>query len=47
MYNVINSLRRWHMRNVAITELGRMSDHLLDDIGIARGEIPGVVRDLK
>ncbi len=47
MYNFINSLRRWHTRNVAITELGRMSDHLLDDIGIARGDIPRAVRDLK
>ena len=47
MYNIIDALRRWHKRNVATAELGRMSDRMLADIGIVRGDIPGVVRGLK
>ena len=47
MVNIIDTLRRWHNRNVAITALGRMDDRLLADIGLARGDIPRAVRDLK
>ena len=47
MYNFIDSLRRWHKTNVAIAVLGRMDDRLLADIGLTRGDIPGVARDLK
>ena len=37
---------RWNKRRTAISELSRLSDHLLRDIGVARGEIPHVVNSM-
>ena len=37
------ALRRWHTRNVTIRELTALSDWQLRDLGITRGEIPGLV----
>lgn len=34
---------RWNKRRQAISELSGLSDHLLRDIGVSRGEIPYVV----
>ena len=34
---------KWHKRNKAIRELSALSDRLLKDIGISRGEIRAVV----
>ncbi len=39
-------LRRWHTRNVTIRELTALSDWQLRDLGITRGEIPGLVDGL-
>ncbi len=47
MINIIDTLRRWHNRNVAITALGRMNDRMLADIGLVRGDIARAVRGLK
>ena len=37
---------RWHRRRRAVDELSGLSDHMLRDIGIARGEIRDVVDGL-
>lgn len=42
---VLRAIRRWQ-RNRAITELSRLDDRQLEDIGIARNEIPRVVEGL-
>ena len=34
---------RWNKRRKAISELSRLSDYMLRDIGLSRGEIPHVV----
>jgi uncharacterized protein YjiS (DUF1127 family) len=33
----------WRARQIAMEELSALDDHMLADIGICRGEIPGVV----
>lgn len=33
----------WRCRQLALAELSRLDDHMLADIGITRGEIPGIV----
>ena len=40
------AVRRLHQRRQAISELGRMSDRRLADLGIPRGQIPEVVDGL-
>ena len=42
---VLRAIRRWQ-RNRAITELSRLDDRQLEDIGIARNEIPRVEEGL-
>jgi uncharacterized protein YjiS (DUF1127 family) len=37
------ALQRWHTRNVTIRELSALSNWQLQDLGITRGEIPGLV----
>ncbi len=41
--NFAGAITKWHKRNKAIRELSALSDHLLKDIGISRGEIRAVV----
>lgn len=40
---IAGAITKWHKRNKAIRELSALSDHLLKDIGISRGEIRAVV----
>ena len=47
MVNFIDSVRRWRARNAAISELRRLDDHLLADIGVSRADIPRIVLSLK
>lgn len=39
-------LERWQRRRAAIRELSRLSDHMLKDIGLHRGDIRPVVDEL-
>jgi uncharacterized protein YjiS (DUF1127 family) len=41
--SLVSSLHIWHVRRAAVAELERLSDRTLADIGVARGEIPGIV----
>ena len=40
---IAGAITKWHKRNKAIRELSALSDRLLKDIGISRGEIRAVV----
>ncbi|MBP2551521.1 uncharacterized protein YjiS (DUF1127 family) [Neorhizobium galegae] len=42
--NVARSLNNWRKYRQTVTELGRMSNRELNDLGIARGEIRDVAR---
>ena len=42
--NVIRNYRSWRRYRETVNELSRLSNHELDDLGIARGEIPYVAR---
>ncbi len=44
--NAVGAVRAWRARNAAISELSRLNDHLLKDIGIHRGEIRAVVDEM-
>ncbi len=41
--NAVGAVRTWNARNAAVRDLSRLDDHLLNDIGIHRGEIRAVV----
>lgn len=40
---VVKPLANWRARQLALEELSALDDHMLADIGITRGEIPGIV----
>lgn len=40
---IVKPLASWRARQVAMEELMSLDDHILADIGINRGEIPGIV----
>ena len=40
---VVRPFASWRARQLALVELSRLDDHMLADIGISRGEIPGIV----
>jgi uncharacterized protein YjiS (DUF1127 family) len=39
---VVKPFARWQARQQALDELLALDDHMLADIGITRGEIPGI-----
>ena len=39
MKNILQSIRQWQRGNAAAKLLNRLDDHMLADIGIARGDI--------
>ncbi len=41
---LIDNFRNWRRYRQAVSELSRLSNRELDDIGITRGDIPYVVR---
>ncbi|MGF0537939.1 DUF1127 domain-containing protein [Agrobacterium sp. ES01] len=43
--NFARSLNNWRKYRQTVTELGRMSDRELRDLGIGRGEINRIARD--
>jgi uncharacterized protein YjiS (DUF1127 family) len=40
---VVRPFASWRARQLALEELSALDDHMLADIGISRGEIPGIV----
>ncbi|MBA68888.1 MAG: DUF1127 domain-containing protein [Rhizobiales bacterium] len=42
--NIRKSFREWRMYRETVTELSRMSDRELSDLGISRSDIPFVSR---
>ncbi len=40
------AIARWNKRRQAVAELSQLSDHMLKDIGVARGDIRAVVDGL-
>ncbi len=46
MINILATVRRWHRRNATITELNKLDDRMLADIGIVRSDILDVARRL-
>lgn len=44
--NLLNKLDKYHERQKALRELNAMSDRELTDIGITRGMIPFVVKEV-
>ena len=43
MKNIIQAIRQWQRGNAAAKMLNRFDDHMLADIGIARGDIRNAV----
>lgn len=39
MKNIFQVIRLWHKTNSASRSLNLLSDHMLDDIGITRGDV--------
>ncbi len=39
MKNIFQTIRQWQRGNAAARMLDRLDDRLLDDIGVARGDI--------
>ncbi len=44
--NVLKSLNNWRMRSTSRSQLARLDDRMLADIGINRSDIDAVVRKL-
>ena len=42
--NLIRNYRNWRRYRETVTELGRLSNHELSDLGINRSDIPFVAR---
>ena len=42
--NLIRNYQNWRRYRNTVNELSRLSNHELNDLGIARGEIPYVAR---
>ncbi len=44
MKNIFRTIRQWQRGNASAKILNRMDDHMLADIGVARGDISKAVR---
>lgn len=44
---VMKNFREWRRYRRAVDELSRLSDRELSDVGIARVDIPRVLRDMR
>ena len=47
MIKIIESIRRWHRRSNVVTQLSRLDDRMLTDIGLCRGNIREATRDIR
>ncbi len=47
MKNIFQSIRQWHRRTETVNALRRLDDHALADIGLVRGNIDLVVRNIR
>jgi uncharacterized protein YjiS (DUF1127 family) len=47
MNNVFKQILHWRDRNVSKRQLTRLNNHMLNDIGITRGDIGRVVEFLR
>ncbi len=47
MIKIVETIRQWNSRNVAVAALSQMDERMLNDIGIRRGDISRYVRGLK
>ncbi len=46
MINIFETVRRWHRRNATVTDLSKLDDRMLADIGIVRSDIRNLARRL-
>ncbi len=46
MINIFETVRRWRRRNATITDINKLDNRMLADIGIVRGDIRNVARRL-
>ncbi len=46
MINIFEMVRRWHRGNATITDLNKLDDRMLADIGIVRSDIRNLARRL-
>lgn len=47
MRHFLDTIRRWHRRNVTAAQLRNLDDRTLADIGIRRGDIPRVISSIE
>ncbi len=47
MFNILNTVRNWRPRSVAIHSLNQMDDRMLADIGVTRADISRFVHGLR
>lgn len=47
MKNIFQSIRRWHRRTETVNALRRLDDRTLADIGLVRGNIDAVARNIR
>ncbi len=46
MINIFEMVRRWHRGNGTVTDLNKLDDRMLADIGIVRSDIRNLARRL-
>ncbi len=47
MNSILKRIRRWRDETVSASQLARLNNRMLDDIGIARSDIKRIVRHLQ
>ncbi len=47
MRHFLDTIRRWHRRNVTTAQLRNLDDRTLADIGIRRADIPRVISSIE
>ncbi|MCF6327127.1 hypothetical protein MNBD_ALPHA11-849 [hydrothermal vent metagenome] len=43
--NIVKTIRKWNAYNRTVRELNSLDNHLLNDLGINRGDINRLARD--
>ncbi len=47
MIKIVETIRQWNSRKVAVAALSHMDERMLNDIGVRRADIPSYVRGQK